>query len=485
MNDHTQMQARPGTRVTLLSPETFPALRARPVRYLASAGIVLVVAAALLFFSTVLDAPFLLSLMAAVAVGALFGCGPGILAIALATLLYDFFFVPPVFRFSFGYPTAIAVSCFVITVLLTRMIERAVVRSGRDQKLRMMLLFALGRFSEGTKASQNKTLALGRLDGCAAGELYGWALEPDDPEQAAKVTLYVEGRPAAEALAAHYRPDVGRHCFYFDLIGAGKPDTEVSADVRFADGRLLPNAPLRVRTPPATAPRLQQAVLFVHISKTAGTAFREAIAENYKQSEIAYVYPDPPGMLCGELSLLPLEQRRGFRLVAGHFQYGIHNFFPQDSVYVTIVREPVARIVSEHRYLLEKRGGEMELGSAAASLTQILERQATLNLDNLLVRCFSGINERDLPVGAVNEGVYELALEHLRKEFCFVGHQERLAEAYAALQHKFGWKPRATFERVNVTRVGNEAEYEPARAAIEEHNRWDVKLYAEICRLYP
>lgn len=366
-----------------------------------------------------------------------------------------------------------------LTVLLAYVAAQFLRRTGRDQKIRFLLLPILRRFSYFRKQP-----LLGRLDGCIAGELYGWALNAIELSTAPKITLHVDSRPVAEVLPVQYRPDIGKHCFYFDLSGSCRPNRTVQVDARFSGGRLLPNSPLILTVPARSTNRPSETILFMHIAKTAGTAFREAIAENYRQSEIAYLYPDPPGLLTYKLELLPLEQRRAFRLVIGHFQYGMHDLFTQECQYVTIVREPFARIVSHFRYILEKSEAP-GLTDSADSLVEMLERHATVNLDNLVTRCFSGVDESDVPPGKVDQAVYSLAVEHLGTRFSFVGHQERAGQAYSMLAQRFKWKSRVALESVNRSRLPHNHDYETARKAIEHFNRWDCLLYTEICRLFP
>ncbi|HEY7304548.1 MAG TPA: hypothetical protein VH601_10560 [Bryobacteraceae bacterium] len=366
-----------------------------------------------------------------------------------------------------------------LAVLLAYVAARYLKRTGRDQKVKLLLFPLLRRF-----ISSETQRVFGRLDGCVEGELYGWALNAGELSIAPKLTIHMNNRRVADVLPVQYRPDVGKHCFYFDLSGTGPPDQLVRVDAQFAGGRPLPNSPLRVEIPARSTARPLETVLFMHIAKTAGTAFREAIAENYRQSEIAYLYPDPPGLLTYKLDLLPLEQRRAFRLVIGHFQYGMHDLFPQECQYVTIVREPVARIVSHFRYILEKQEAP-GFTDSADSLVELLERRATVNLDNLMTRCFSGVDEKDVLPGSVGQEVYSLALEHLKTRFSCVGHQERAVEAYSTLQQRFNWKPRSTLDNVNRSKLPGKQDYEPARKAIEHFNRWDCQLYAEICRLFP
>ena len=90
---------------------------------------------------------------------------------------------------------------------------------------------------------------------------------------------------------------------------------------------------------------------------------------NYKHSQVAYLYPHPPGFLVSDLGLLPLEQRARFRLVMGHFQYGIHEFLPQEYTYVTIVRDPVERVISHYNYLRQTQPEITSDGAVTLSLT--------------------------------------------------------------------------------------------------------------------
>ncbi len=169
----------------------------------------------------------------------------------------------------------------------------------------------------------------------------------------------------------------------------------------------------------------------------------------------------------------------------GHFQYGIHEFFPQEYTYVTIVRDPVDRVISHYHYLLQTQPEITFDGSAAISLTEMLELRRTVNLDNLMVRCFSGVDENDVPPGHVDQRVYDLAVEHVRTRFKFVGYQDRADEAYTSLQKRFNWKPRASLEVVNKGERYRESTGESTRAIIEHFNQWDCRLYSKIRELFP
>jgi hypothetical protein len=403
---------------------------------------------------------------------ALLGLTPGLLSAALAVLTIDFLFVPPVFVFKLDLLTLrVAIELGVLS-LATYFVERRI--SGRIRS--------------------NKRLPLGihgQLDGIKDGEVYGWAMDCDNPSSPVLVTITVNWRPVAEIAAVYYRPDLetglqssGSHGFYADLserVSAG----EALVEARVSNGPPLANSP-QTMTIPARARSNGPAVLFMHIPKTAGIAFREAIAANYRESAVAYLYGTPPGFLTVDLQRLPLEQRRDLKFVMGHFQYGIHHYLPQETLYVTIVRQPAARMLSHYAFLQHTQPLLLKEKDRTLSLEELLEKKPHVHFDNPLVRYFGSVDEREFPAGSVNQQLYEKAVYYLRTGFTFVGHQEFAAHAYAWLSQRFGWNARAGLEIVNAspTRL-EDARIASIRNVIESCNRWDHLLYQDILQLFP
>jgi Sulfotransferase family len=456
--------------------EHFSPLRSAHRRYALAIVVVLLLAASFLVSDAIFKAPYLLPLMIAVAVSTALGWGPALAAFFFAVFITDFLFLSPVWTLSLDGRTLLTAGLYALALLLGRFGPGLLLRNGRDQKLKLLLFGLFGGSGQHTDATGPEFL--GRLDGCLEGEIFGWALDQTRLDSAPKITFYVDDRPVGEVLPVYHRPDVGQHCLHFDLTDCCEQEPAARVEAKFPNGHALSNSPMVVNIPSRSKPTHAEAVLFMHIAKTAGTAFREAMLQNYRQSEVAYLYPDPPGFLPINLGLFPLEQRRRVRLVIGHFQYGVHQFFPQEYRYVTIVRNPISRVISHYEYFCECQGGKTDL-------IEILERSLTVNFDNLMVRCFSGVDEKDAPPGHVDREMYDLAVHNLRKAFSFVGHQERADDAWTQLQHRFGWKGSPTLPVINKTPNGNLEKYESQRKAIEHFNRWDCQLYVEICELFP
>lgn len=330
------------------------------------------------------------------------------------------------------------------------------------------------------------------LDGIYNGEVSGWAFDADHPDQPLTVTVFVNQQPVAQVAAVHYRSDVaaalncsGRYGFYVDLAEYFREDGEALIDARLPNHWPLEGAP-RILHSAAIPPREHKpTVLFMHIPKTAGTAFREAIAANFLPHEIAYLYPGPPGFLVPDLRALPLEQRRTFRVVIGHYQFGMHWALPQPSEYITIVREPVARVLSQYRFLRQAQPHLFAPGQGKLrTFEDLLEKHLTTDFDNTLVRCFSGVDERDYPPGKLTQEIYNQAVHNLRSSFCFVGHQEESSQAYQWLREHYHWHAAHTLSSVNRGEISLDQDASLIDIA-RRFNTWDLLFYQEIQRVFP
>ncbi len=403
-----------------------------------------------------------------------FGLLAGLCTALFAACTLDFFYLPPTLAFSFDMRTWRIAAALSVLAICTHIIERRL-----SARVRSQIKPPLG--------------VHGNLDGIESGELYGWAFDADHPNEPVMVEVFIDKRPVASVAAVYYRPDVaagmgcsGSHGFYVDLAGLVASEKDALVDVRLPNGAHVGNAPAVLRLPRIERRANRPTVLFMHIPKTAGTSFREAITANFVQSEIAYLYP-LAGFLVSDLRALPLEQRRAYKLVVGHFQYGMHEALPQISEYITIVREPIARVRSQYHYM--RRHRPQLLHSAKGKLLgleEVLAKQPTTDFDNTLVRCFSGVDEREFPPGTLNQEIYERAVENLRNRFAFVGHQEESDRAFGCLQRRYGWYKVSQLSPVNLGTEGGDASEDDAEAnVIRDYNSWDCLLYQEILRLFP
>src|SRR5262249_10238315 len=103
-------------------------------------------------------------------------------------------------------------------------------------------------------------------------------------------------------------------------------------------------------------------LLFMHIPKTGGLALADWVSPAFGSDapwEDKFfrggIYYYPSGYVDCVPGQTPAHMQRIFRdpslrAVVGHFRYGIHTDIPQPTAYVTILREPVDRIVSLYSF---------------------------------------------------------------------------------------------------------------------------------------
>jgi hypothetical protein len=82
--------------------------------------------------------------------------------------------------------------------------------------------------------------------------------------------------------------------------------------------------------------------LFHHIPKTAGSTLRGILNTFFKNSEIC------PAETVQELSSLSKEEFSNYRLFAGHFSFGAIEKYLSNAVWITFLREPNERIISQY-----------------------------------------------------------------------------------------------------------------------------------------
>jgi len=403
----------------------------------------------------------------------LFGLAAGLCTVVFAVLILDFFYIPPIYAFNMDASTLRMGIGFLVLAAGTHLAERRLSTKIRGRK----------KVLPGIQ---------GLFDGIEDGRIYGWACDPNRPSRPVFLTVLVNQQPVACVAAVHFRPDLarlavysGNYAFYADLAWLFPVEAEAVVDVRLPSGASLAGSPRTLRIPAFVRPQTPT-VLFMHIPKTAGSAFREAIAANYKHSEIAYLYPTAPGLLVNDLRALPIEQRRSYRIVVGHFQFGMHRALPQESEYIAIVREPSARVLSQYIYFRQNQPDLVSEDGRFLTLEEVFERRSTVDFDNAMVRCFSGVDQRIFPPGTLTRDVLDLAVRNLRTAFVFVGHQETSAASFAWLRNRFAWHATSGLERVNPNTVPLHSEMDRALLnAIKHYNHWDCLFHQEVLRVFP
>jgi hypothetical protein len=224
-------------------------------------------------------------------------------------------------------------------------------------------------------------------------------------------------------------------------------------------------------TPPTT-------LIFLHIPKTGGTTFRRILEQNYSRAEtLTFTGPDHRVEI-EQFAKSSESARSRYRLVQGHFYFGVHRFIPGESSYMTWMRDPIARVLSFysharthsehylHRRLIEER----------LDLKKLLERNETPELSNLQTRMIAGIPiDPNVPV---DRYALETAKKNLSSDLMFVGLAEEFDASLVLFCQRRGWDV-PCYKRTNVTREKIDLlSIDPqASGMLREANSLDLELH--------
>jgi len=153
--------------------------------------------------------------------------------------------------------------------------------------------------------------------------------------------------------------------------------------------------------------------------------------------------------------------------VIGHFPFGIHARLPRPSLYITLLRDPVARLLSNFRFGLDRQKWPRDMPVAT------LVEQGRL-IDNMQTRQIAGIADRHVPC---TSAMLSTAIENLRSRYAVVGVTERFDETLRTLITLLGWPDIAYSDR-QVSRAASDPELESnARSAAERYFGFDMELH--------
>jgi hypothetical protein len=228
-------------------------------------------------------------------------------------------------------------------------------------------------------------------------------------------------------------------------------------------------------------------IIFIHIPKCAGTTLTEAVIKKIfpRRQRLIYYEAGTRGLL-KFLQEMPDQRRMQLRCIAGHFAYGVHTALARPSHYITLLREPVERVISHYYFVKRTKNHYLheQLNRGGLTLKDYVDKMGNIELDNGQTRIIAGIGH-GARFGECTRQMLEAAQGNLQRHFAAVGVSERFDDFLRLVQHRLGW-------RVTRYKAENVAHFRPqsrdmdreTRAAIIEHNRLDIELYRYAIELF-
>lgn len=245
---------------------------------------------------------------------------------------------------------------------------------------------------------------------------------------------------------------------------------------------------LEKRVLEAMSARIMPVIVLTHIQKTAGNSIIAYLRRCLTVERIARIH---------EFEMSPREdieravaEKFGhFDVLAGHIPFcrRVDELTaPRESINISILREPVDRVVSLYYYL---RANASWLGQGQT----IIEKKITLEsfanseayFDNHMVRMLCDLEPIAVPLGACTKEMLEQAKINVVKHFLLVGLTEQTPEFLAVLARLFCFSLEdVPSENVNKQRSSISSVSKEALNAIAKHNSYDVELYEFVQKLW-
>lgn len=224
-------------------------------------------------------------------------------------------------------------------------------------------------------------------------------------------------------------------------------------------------------------------VIFVHIPKTAGSTLGTILRKQYTQNRMFATRAMSRSALQEQQRdiVRSIEENR-ILAMSGHMVFGAHRHTDRPFQYITIVREPIDRVISDYYYVRRTPTHDFydPVVTQDYSLEDYVTRQITIYTDNVQTRMLAGVGT-DVPIGECTKTMLNTALEHVENHFVVAGLTSRFDESIILMKQMLNWGYPLYMTR-NKTRKRPSWQDVSAetRAVIREHNQLDVVLYEHI-----
>lgn len=218
-----------------------------------------------------------------------------------------------------------------------------------------------------------------------------------------------------------------------------------------------------------------QVLIFLHLPKTAGSTLARIIQRQYGANGSLAQYESNSG---AELAKLTPIQLKSVRAIMGHFYFGVHEFLPRSSTYVTLLRDPIERVISYYYYVQNQPEHYLYQAAREMNLSKFVIACNLSEPNNDQTRLLAA-TEQGFSSGTCLPEMLGVAKQNLQDHFAVVGLTEDFDRSLILMKRVFGWNI-PFYVRHNVTWRRPRKEDIPRETlkVIETYNKLDIELYS-------
>lgn len=219
---------------------------------------------------------------------------------------------------------------------------------------------------------------------------------------------------------------------------------------------------------------MKNPIIFLHIPKTAGSTFKQILRNEYPENKRFEIVVRDKALMTDEFLQLPSDKKESLDLLYGHMEFGLHQKFQKEVKYITFLRDPVSRVISNYYYLLRTPYHPYydTVIKNKLSLKDYIEQDINPSLNNGYIKFLSGQNE-------VTENAYQQVIENLENHFAVIGITEQFDESILIMKEVLKWKSTPLYFRQNVSKnkKSGKEDYNELKDLILSKNSFDARLY--------
>jgi hypothetical protein len=221
----------------------------------------------------------------------------------------------------------------------------------------------------------------------------------------------------------------------------------------------------------------KQIIISVHNYKTAGSTFHSVIDRQFKRTEIINANLIGIENTTQLLTASTDAFKQQIKIIHGHFPFGWHKYFSQKHTYISFLRNPIDRVVSDYYYNKKFNLGHNYPYASRMSLEEYLMCDEILNVDNGQTRFIAG--DMETKYGDNSLFMLDKAIQNIYTHFSFVGLTERFDESLLLANHTLSWN-KLYYKSQNITEKKNTKLDNKVLELIQERNQLDVQLYNHV-----
>ncbi|MDM5225449.1 sulfotransferase family 2 domain-containing protein [Cytobacillus sp. NJ13] len=212
----------------------------------------------------------------------------------------------------------------------------------------------------------------------------------------------------------------------------------------------------------------KELIIHTHIPKTGGMTLRSIANKNYdKEKMLTNVFSSSVSKFIKDIG-----EKTDIEFVTGHHPFGLHKYTNRPCAYITMLRDPVERVISMYFYNLRKENHPLH------KKVKQLTFEEFINDKGLFRRTVNRQTQKIIGSLIPKESDLQKAKNILNKHYKVVGITEMFDESIYLMKKELGWQ-NISYERKNYTadRPTREHFSNDVIERIKELNHLDMQLY--------